>query len=190
VSQRTHLPITPYDNILDRMSINPKYQTFEKFISGMYLGELVRHIILSLIDAVPKPILFRGKSTDILNKHYGIDTSFMSAVEEAWIGTDNSPEAFELPPLGGPFTDLNSKVIPKLEKIKEITASTLGFKTEDVSLQDAAVRVSATASASSANIGSTDYSPFVLPCRPPICLPQWHRYCCHLDPDRTCKTTG
>ncbi|KAF6762898.1 hexokinase [Ephemerocybe angulata] len=139
-NSRTYLPMTPYDNTLDRLSINPKYQTFEKFISGMYLGEIVRHIILSLVDAVPQAILFKGKSTSALNEHYGLDTAFMSAVEAAWIGEDQSAEAFELPPLGA-FDDskLNDKVQPKLQRIKTVIAETLHYKPEDISFQDAAI---------------------------------------------------
>jgi len=33
------LPTTPYDAILDKDSINPGIQMFEKRISGMFLGE-------------------------------------------------------------------------------------------------------------------------------------------------------
>lgn len=140
-NSRTHLPITPYDNIMDRTSINPRLQTFEKFISGMYLGELVRNVSLSLVDAVPQPLLFNGKSTAALNEHYGLDTSFMSQVEEAWIGTDNSADAFELPPLASHFEDdkLPAKVLTKLQKIKEIIVETLKFKPEDVTTKDAAI---------------------------------------------------
>lgn len=129
---------------MDRTSINPRLQTFEKFISGMYLGELVRNVSLSLVDAVPQPLLFNGKSTAALNEHYGLDTSFMSQVEEAWIGTDNSADAFELPPLASHFEDdkLPAKVLTKLQKIKEIIVETLKFKPEDVTTKDAAVCVS------------------------------------------------
>ncbi|KAF5393911.1 hypothetical protein D9757_000352 [Collybiopsis confluens] len=82
--QRTHLPTTPFDNVLDRTSINPRFQAFEKFISGMYLGEVTRNVLLSLIDAAPKPLLFKGKVTSVVNIQWGLDTSVMSEVEEAW----------------------------------------------------------------------------------------------------------
>ncbi|GAW01757.1 hypothetical protein LENED_003368 [Lentinula edodes] len=49
---RTHLPYTPFDTALDRTSINPRAQAFEKFISGMYLGELTRGVLVALVDAV------------------------------------------------------------------------------------------------------------------------------------------
>jgi len=76
------LPFTPFDNKVDRESINPRYQAFEKFISGMYLGEVTRNILLSLIDSSP-PALFNGYSTPQLNSHWGFDTAVMSEVENA-----------------------------------------------------------------------------------------------------------
>ena len=82
--QRSVLPSTPFDNKLDRQSINPRLQAFEKFISGMYLGEITRNILLSPVDAAPKPLLFNGRSSEVLNTHYGLDTAVMSEVEEAW----------------------------------------------------------------------------------------------------------
>jgi len=79
---RTVLPSTPFDNKLDRESINVKKQAFEKFISGMYLGEILRNLLLSLIDHSP-PVLFGGESSAELNRHYGVDTAVMSDVESA-----------------------------------------------------------------------------------------------------------
>lgn len=82
--QRSVLPTTPFDNKLDRESINPRLQAFEKFISGMYLGEIARNILLSLIDAAPKSLLFNGRSSKVLNSHYGLDTAVLSEIEVAW----------------------------------------------------------------------------------------------------------
>ncbi|KAJ4472102.1 hypothetical protein J3R30DRAFT_1034598 [Lentinula aciculospora] len=83
-NKRTNLPTTPFDSALDRTSINPHFQAFEKFISGMYLGEITRHVLLSLIDAAPRSMLFGGKATKVVNEQWGLDTSVMSEVEEAW----------------------------------------------------------------------------------------------------------
>ncbi|KAF8803727.1 hexokinase [Phlegmacium glaucopus] len=140
-NSRSHLPTTPFDKALDRRSINPSFQAFEKFVSGMYLGETVRSVMLALVDATPKSLLFRGKSSVLLNKHYGIDTSLMSEMEEAWIGSDSSEGAFVLPPLSTEFDvgHLSHKVIPKLERMRKIIIAHLGFKEEDVSLRDAAI---------------------------------------------------
>jgi hexokinase len=72
------LPITPYDMKLDRHSLNPKKQIFEKMISGMYLGELTR---LVLIDLIKSGELFGGKGSQILEKKNAFDTAHMSRVE-------------------------------------------------------------------------------------------------------------
>ena len=40
-----------YDDEIDKSSINMGKQIFEKMISGMYLGEIVRLVILDLIDS-------------------------------------------------------------------------------------------------------------------------------------------
>jgi len=77
-NERVVLKFTQYDNVVDRTSINPRRQAFEKSISGMYLGEVTRVVLLSLID---RELLFKGRSTPALNKHYGLDTELMSLIE-------------------------------------------------------------------------------------------------------------
>jgi len=57
-------------------------QAFEKFISGMYQGEILRNLVLHLIDSAPAA-LFGGQSSEVLNKHYGLDTAVMSDIESA-----------------------------------------------------------------------------------------------------------
>ncbi|KAL4075694.1 hypothetical protein V8B97DRAFT_2002095 [Scleroderma yunnanense] len=85
-NSRSALPSTSFDNKLDRESINPRKQAFEKFISGMYLGEVTRNVIISLIDTAPKALLFSGHSSNQLNKQWGVDTALLSEIEEAWVG--------------------------------------------------------------------------------------------------------
>ncbi|KAF9452017.1 hexokinase [Macrolepiota fuliginosa MF-IS2] len=138
-NSRSQLPSTPFDNSLDRLSINPSFQAFEKFISGMYLGEITRNLIIAFIDAAPKPLLFNGKSTPAVNKHYGIDTSFLSTVEEAWLGTDACPGYIK-----PPFAELNSgslatNIKTRLEVIRRAIVKDLGYKLDQVSLKDAAI---------------------------------------------------
>ncbi|KAG9069764.1 glucokinase [Linnemannia hyalina] len=72
------LPVTPFDNKLDRESINPGIHIFEKMISGMYLGEITRNILLHLID---HRLLFDGTSSQKLNTHWSFETKFMSQIE-------------------------------------------------------------------------------------------------------------
>lgn len=47
-------------------------------VSGMYIGEVVRNVLLQLID---HGHLFDGHSSNNLNRHYGLDTALMSALE-------------------------------------------------------------------------------------------------------------
>ncbi|XP_027341892.1 hexokinase-1-like [Abrus precatorius] len=46
----SHLPLTEYDQALDADSLNPGEQIFEKLISGMYLGEIVRRVLLKMAE--------------------------------------------------------------------------------------------------------------------------------------------
>ncbi|CAI5522694.1 unnamed protein product [Closterium sp. Naga37s-1] len=50
-----HLPVTEYDDLLDSKSANCGQQRYEKMISGMYVGEVVR---LTLLDIAQKSKLF------------------------------------------------------------------------------------------------------------------------------------
>lgn len=144
---REVLPTTPFDSKVDRESINPRFQAYEKFISGMYLGEITRNLLLALVDAAPKPILFNGKSTERLNKHYGLDTEMLSLVESAWRieapRDESSWEAdyaalrdFSLPLGGGGVAPV---LLRRLERVREIVQEHLGFTPGEVSLRDAAL---------------------------------------------------
>ncbi|KAJ7973780.1 Phosphotransferase [Quillaja saponaria] len=46
----SHLPLTEYDQALDTESLNPGEQIFEKLISGMYLGDIVRRVLLKMAE--------------------------------------------------------------------------------------------------------------------------------------------
>ncbi|CAL0332500.1 unnamed protein product [Lupinus luteus] len=46
----SYLPLTEYDHALDRESLNRGEQIFEKIISGMYLGDIVRRVLLKLAE--------------------------------------------------------------------------------------------------------------------------------------------
>ncbi|TKY64439.1 Hexokinase-1 protein [Spatholobus suberectus] len=48
--QSSHLPLTQYDYALDAESLNPGEQIFEKIISGMYLGEIVRRVLCKMAE--------------------------------------------------------------------------------------------------------------------------------------------
>ena len=40
---------TKWDEAVDAGSLNPGRQTFEKMISGMYMGELIRQVLVDLM---------------------------------------------------------------------------------------------------------------------------------------------
>ncbi|KAL3710968.1 glucokinase [Talaromyces marneffei ATCC 18224] len=85
------LPNTIYDQQLDAESVNPGIQMFEKRVSGMFLGEILRRAILALTqDSEAKLLQNDGSSIPSgspLYQTWGIDTSFLSIIE-----ADNTPD--------------------------------------------------------------------------------------------------
>ncbi|XP_053180842.1 hexokinase-2 [Scomber japonicus] len=69
---------TQFDRVVDDCSNNPTKQRYEKMISGMYLGEIVRNV---LIDFTTKGLLFRGKLSDRLKTRGIFETKFLSQIE-------------------------------------------------------------------------------------------------------------
>ncbi|XP_036453941.1 hexokinase-2 isoform X2 [Colossoma macropomum] len=69
---------TEFDRAVDKCSTNPGRQRFEKMISGMYLGEIVRNVLL---DFTAKGLLFRGKLSERLKTRGIFETKFLSQIE-------------------------------------------------------------------------------------------------------------
>lgn len=83
-NERTILPLTRFDNKLDRESINPHAQIYEKLISGMYLGEITRNVLTDMIDR--ELLLKRDVHTSVawskeISRHWSFETAFMSNIE-------------------------------------------------------------------------------------------------------------
>lgn len=88
------LPNTIYDQILDRDSVNPGVQMFEKRVSGMFLGEILR-ITLCQIMKHPTISLFKDSSSadndyrstttidenSPLHTQWAVDSSILSIAE-------------------------------------------------------------------------------------------------------------
>ncbi|XP_074148304.1 hexokinase-3 isoform X2 [Sminthopsis crassicaudata] len=75
---------TPFDISVDQASINPGKQRYEKLISGMYLGEIVRQVLLHLTRL---GVLFCGQVFPRLQTKDIIKTKFLSEIEsdlERW----------------------------------------------------------------------------------------------------------
>jgi hexokinase len=110
----------------------------------MYLGEITRNVLLALIDAAPKPVLFGGKATDVLNKHYGLDSAVMSNIEEAWGASnesDHKTTKTSTSSLSSPQweSSLSSTERARLQRVREVLVAKLRLAAADVSLRDAAI---------------------------------------------------
>lgn len=75
---------TKYDKKVDDNSANSGQQIFEKMISGMYLGELLR---LLLLDMIKEELIFDGKMPSSLNIRQSITTEVISLIENDPPGT-------------------------------------------------------------------------------------------------------
>lgn len=73
------LPLTSWDHTIDKESPRPGQQAFEKMIAGLYLGEILR---LVLVDLHNEGFIFEGKSIKKLLDPYSLDASFLSQIEE------------------------------------------------------------------------------------------------------------
>ncbi|CAL1414288.1 unnamed protein product [Linum trigynum] len=73
----SHLPLTEYDKALDIESLNPGDQIFEKVISGMYLGEILRRVLLKMAE---EAALFGDVVPPKLTSPFILRTPVMSAM--------------------------------------------------------------------------------------------------------------
>jgi len=71
-------PTTRWDEQLNEAHMRPDFQPFEHMISGRYLGEIVRLII---VEAVKTAGLFSGEIPDQLDVAYALDTGTLAALE-------------------------------------------------------------------------------------------------------------
>ncbi|CAH6722657.1 hexokinase-1 [[Candida] jaroonii] len=74
------LPRTKYDLQIDEESPRPGQQAFEKMISGYYLGEVLRLILLDLTE--DKGLFFKDQDLTKLKQPFIMDTSFPARIEE------------------------------------------------------------------------------------------------------------
>ncbi|KAE8350911.1 hypothetical protein BDV28DRAFT_138191 [Aspergillus coremiiformis] len=82
------LPNTVYDQQLDEESNNPGIQMFEKRVSGMFLGEILRRVLVALYRNESLDLFKPSASSDVvvpensnLFRQWGLDTSLLSLVE-------------------------------------------------------------------------------------------------------------
>ncbi|KAF6164803.1 hypothetical protein GIB67_015981 [Kingdonia uniflora] len=73
------LPLTEFDRDMDAASINPGEQIFEKTISGMYLGEIVRRVLLKMAEV---DALFGGFVPEKLSTPFALMTPDVCSMQQ------------------------------------------------------------------------------------------------------------
>ncbi|XP_024533280.1 hexokinase-1 [Selaginella moellendorffii] len=98
----SHLPKTKVDDDLDADSVNPGDQAFEKLFSGMYLGDIVRRVILKLAQdaclfggSIPKnltsPFVLRTPDVSCMHADESADLKEVAKVIKAAFGVRSLP---------------------------------------------------------------------------------------------------
>ncbi|XP_075076999.1 hexokinase-3-like isoform X1 [Nicotiana tabacum] len=93
----SHLPRTSYDIDLDVASPNPNDQGFEKMISGLYLGDIVRRVLLRMSQESDD----FGPASSKLAVPFALRTPLMAAMHE-----DDSPDLSEVARILGEVLEL------------------------------------------------------------------------------------
>ncbi len=76
--------LTPWDIKVDEESVHPGVHIYEKLMSGMYLGEIVRHV---LQDLAQKKLVFKGIDCKRLSEKDSFETRHACEVEHDPIGS-------------------------------------------------------------------------------------------------------
>lgn len=126
-NQLNTLPSTPWDKKLDGASNNPGIQMFEKRVSGMFLGEILRLTIVDLLQNEDVQLFkdvnsshndWRSTTTIAkesgIFKQWGVDTAIMSVA-----AADNTPD---LGPLRQALEDQLLVYAPSLEDAQAFKA--------------------------------------------------------------------
>lgn len=109
------LPRTKYDIQIDAESPRPGQQAFEKMISGYYLGEVLRLILVELADE--KKLIFPGQDLAKLHEPYVMDTSFPARIEEDPFENLSDVQDLFADSLGIQTTTPERKIVRKLAEL-------------------------------------------------------------------------
>jgi hexokinase len=109
-----YLPRTMYDNKVNRESTNPGVHLLEKMVSGLYLGEIVRNILLDLLD---RRLIFNYQYSIDMNMPYNFESSYMSAIE-----SDESPELDDTKHILETIMNIQSTTLTDRQITKKICA--------------------------------------------------------------------
>ncbi|XP_069702988.1 hexokinase type 2-like [Periplaneta americana] len=105
---------TEFDNEVDKHSINAGKQLQEKMISGMYLGELVRLMLLKLAK---EKVIFGGNITDKLKKWQVFTTKFVSDIDSDPKGTYTNVKRIMEQEFG--YSDLSKEDLEAVRYVNE-----------------------------------------------------------------------
>lgn len=72
------LPFTPYDVEIDCCSPRPGQQRYEKLVAGLYLGEIMRLILVDLYD---RHRIFQGQDGSWLKQPYVLNSCLLAEIE-------------------------------------------------------------------------------------------------------------
>ncbi|KAJ5109894.1 Hexokinase [Penicillium argentinense] len=87
------LPLTSFDRQIDEESLRPGTQIYEKMVSGLYIGEMIRLIMLKMHG---EGQLFQGQDVTRLRQNNALDATFLSIAElDISEGLDDMREEFE-----------------------------------------------------------------------------------------------
>lgn len=106
------IPHTFYDIRVNRQSVNPGVHVYEKMCAGLYLGEIVR---LILVDFTDRRLLFNAQYSTELNKAYNFESTYMSAIER-----DETPDLEDTKHLLENVMNLNSTSLTDRRLVKRI----------------------------------------------------------------------
>lgn len=81
------LPTTRWDEYLNANHDHPDFQPYEHLISGRYMGEIVR---LVLLEAIQRAGLFGGNIPEKFSEPYSFDTGIMAVFESSVVPRLNS----------------------------------------------------------------------------------------------------
>lgn len=77
-NERKVLPLTPFDHQIDKQSSRPGTQIYEKMVAGLYIGEMLRLVMLTMHE---KGILFKDQDVTRLRTENALEASFLSSAE-------------------------------------------------------------------------------------------------------------
>ncbi|KAJ5734646.1 Hexokinase [Penicillium manginii] len=92
-NDRQILPFTPFDHQIDSESLRPGTQLYEKMVSGLYIGEMLRLVMVKLHE---EGRLFQDKDITRLRESNVVDATFLSIAEiDTSEGLDDMRKEFE-----------------------------------------------------------------------------------------------